>query len=146
MLEVVEVGRVDLPAGEDAEVRGVEHLHAHVGQRAAGHHVQLQVAQAARGDGVPGAHAEGGRVGGEPRHGGPDPPQPHREEQGAREHVALERPHGAVCHDRSPRISRPRAAGVDSASSLRPRGTREERSGLSADSIGKRGGERQRQR
>ena len=97
VLEVVEVGGVDPAAGEDAEVRGVEHLDAHVGEGAAGDHVELEQPQRRRrggaGDGVPGADAEGGGRRGEARRRGPGPPQPHEQEQRAGECVALEGTH-----------------------------------------------------
>ena len=74
VLEVVEVCGVDPAGGEDAEVRGVEHLDAHVREGAAGDDVELEQPQRGRrGDGVPGADAEGGGGRGEAGSVGPRP-------------------------------------------------------------------------
>ena len=79
VLEVVEVRRVDFPAvDEDPEVRGVEHLHAHVRERAPRHHVELQQPQRRGGGGgahgVPCPDAERRRRRGVSRRRAPDPP------------------------------------------------------------------------
>jgi len=77
VLEVVEVCGVDPAGGEDAEVRGVEHLDAHVREGAASDDVELEQPQRRRrggaGDGVPGADAEGGGGRGEAGSVGPRP-------------------------------------------------------------------------
>ena len=89
VLEVDEAGGLGpAAAGEDAAAE----LEAHVEERAAGHHVELQE-PGPPGEGAPRADAERRRVGGEARRGGPDPPQAHRQEQRPRQHVAAERPH-----------------------------------------------------
>jgi hypothetical protein len=93
VLEVDQAGGVD-PAAASAAARedAAAELQAHVEERAAGHHVELQE-PGALGEGAPRADAERRRVGGEARHGGPHPPQAHRQEQRPRQHVATERPH-----------------------------------------------------
>jgi hypothetical protein len=74
VLEAAEVCRrvidaVDPDSGEGAERAGAVELHAHVQERAAGHHVQLQEPCRHCRDGVPGADAERRRrVGREARH------------------------------------------------------------------------------